>query len=70
MMISSHYWDPKSPRLFKKDDVKNYKDLKVIGDITCDINGSIPTTIRSTTIEKPNYWIERKEPVRSMKDQF
>ena len=35
------------------------QNLKIVGDITCDINGSVPTTIRSTTIEEPNYWIER-----------
>jgi alanine dehydrogenase len=33
--------------------------LNIVGDITCDINGSVPTTIRSTTIQEPNYWIER-----------
>jgi len=60
MLISSHYWDPKSPRLFKKDNVKNYKDLKVIGDITCDINGSIPTTTRSSTILNPYYYVNKK----------
>ena len=35
------------------ENLKNYKQLKVIGDITCDINGSIPTTIKSTTIIPP-----------------
>ena len=59
MLISSHYWDPKSPRLMKKKDIKKYKKLKVIGDITCDINGSIPTTLRSSTIEDPYYYVDR-----------
>ena len=40
-------------------DLKDLQNLKIVGDITCDINGSVPTTIRSTTIEEPNYWIER-----------
>ena len=44
MLISSHYWDPKSPRLFEKQNIQQYNLLKVIGDITSDINGSIPTT--------------------------
>ena len=60
MLISSHYWDPKSPRLFEKNNIKNYNDLKVIGDITCDINGSIPTTTRSSTIVNPYYYINKK----------
>ena len=32
-------------------------NLKIIGDVTCDINGSVPTTIRSTSIAKPYYSI-------------
>ena len=31
--------------------------LKIIGDITCDVDGSIPTTIKSTTIEEPNFFL-------------
>ena len=60
MLISAHYWDPKSPKLFDKKNIKMYDKLKVIGDISCDINGSIPTTIRSSTIENPYYYIDRQ----------
>ena len=59
IFISAHYWDPSSPKIFENEDLKVLQNLKIVGDITCDINGSVPTTIRSTTIEKPNYWIER-----------
>ena len=59
ILISAHYWDPSSPKIFENEDLKNLQNLKIVGDITCDINGSVPTTIRSTTIEEPNYWIER-----------
>jgi alanine dehydrogenase len=59
MLISSHYWDPKSPRLFKKKDIEKYNNLKVIGDITCDVNGSIPTTSRPSTITDPYYYLDR-----------
>jgi len=59
ILISAHYWDPTSPKIFESKDLKVLQNLKIVGDITCDINGSVPTTIRSTTIEKPNYWIER-----------
>ena len=54
MLITSHYWDPKSPRLFKKNDIAKYTKL---GDITCDINGSIPTTLKSTTIKNPYFYL-------------
>ena len=60
MLISSHYWDPKSPKLFNRDNIKKFNNLKVIGDITCDVNGSIPTTTRSTTIEDPYYYINKE----------
>ena len=59
ILISAHYWDPSSPKIFENEDLKVLQNLKIVGDITCDINGSVPTTIRSTTIEKPNYWIDR-----------
>jgi len=55
MLITGHYWDSKFPKLFSLNQINEFKNLKIIGDITCDVNGSIPTTIRSTTIEKPYY---------------
>jgi len=60
MLISAHYWDPKSPRLFAKKDIEKYLNLKVIGDITCDVNGSVPTTSRPSTIIDPYYYVDRK----------
>ncbi len=59
ILISAHYWDPSSPKIFENEDLKDLQNLKIVGDITCDINGSVPTTIRSTTIDEPNYWVER-----------
>ena len=59
IFISAHYWEPSSPKIFENEDLKNLPRLNIVGDITCDINGSVPTTIRSSTIEKPNYWIDR-----------
>jgi alanine dehydrogenase len=57
MFITCHYWDPKFPKLFYPKQINEFKNLKIIGDITCDINGSVPTTIRSTSISKPYYSI-------------
>jgi len=59
VFISAHYWDPTSPKIFKKNDLNKMNDLKVIGDITCDVDGSVPTTIRSSTIKNPNFYIDR-----------
>jgi len=64
MLITGHYWEPKFPKLFCLNQINEFKNLKIIGDITCDINGSIPTTIRSTSIAKPYYSID----INSMKE--
>ena len=57
MFIACHYWDPKFPKLFSPEQINEFINLKIIGDVTCDINGSVPTTIRSTSIAKPYYSI-------------
>jgi alanine dehydrogenase len=57
ILIACHYWDPKFPKLFSPKAINEFKNLKIIGDITCDVNGSVPTTIRSTSIAKPYYSI-------------
>ena len=59
ILLASHYWDPKSPKLFSLNEINEFKNLKIIGDITCDINGSVPTTIRPTSIAKPYYSIDK-----------
>jgi len=64
MLITGHYWEPKFPKLFYPNQINEFKNLKIIGDITCDINGAIPTTIRSTSIAKPYYSID----INSMKE--
>jgi len=58
IFVACHYWDPQFPKLFFPKEISEFKNLKIIGDITCDINGSIPTTIRSTSIAKPYYSID------------
>ena len=60
LLISAHYWDPRSPKIFELKHLNKFNYLKVIGDITCDINGSIPTTLKSTTIEEPYFYYDKK----------
>ncbi|SDK64423.1 Alanine dehydrogenase [Catalinimonas alkaloidigena] len=56
VLVAGAYWDPRAPRLFTLEDVANPAfRLKVIADITCDIEGSIPTTVQASTIEMPQY---------------
>lgn len=56
LLMAAAYWDPKAPVLFTTDDMKSESfRISVISDITCDIEGSIPSTKRSSTIEEPYY---------------
>lgn len=68
LLIGAAFWDPKAPVLFSPEDTRRPDfRVKIIADITCDIDGSIPTTRRSSTIDDPFYDIhphsfEIKEP--------
>ncbi len=62
LFISAHYWDPRSPKMFDLNDMKQPDfRMSVIADITCDINGSVPTTIRASTISQPFYGYNIKQ---------
>ncbi len=56
LLLACAYWDPRAPKLFAEEDTKSPEfKIDTIADITCDVNGSIPTTKRSTTIEEPAF---------------
>ncbi|NQU54627.1 MAG: alanine dehydrogenase [Bacteroidetes bacterium] len=56
MLIASAYWHPKAPVLFTADEMKQANfNISVISDITCDIEGSIPSTKKASTIDDPFY---------------
>lgn len=56
LLIAGAYWDPKAPVLFTLEDIQSSSfRINTIADITCDIEGSIPTTVRSTTIKEPFF---------------
>lgn len=56
ILMAGAYWNPKAPVLFTPADMllPDFK-IKVIADITCDINGSIPSTKRASSIADPIY---------------
>lgn len=67
ILITGHFWDPRSPEFFTRDDMKRSEfRISVIADISCDINGPIPSTLRATTISDPFYgynpFLEKEEP--------
>jgi saccharopine dehydrogenase (NAD+, L-lysine-forming) len=56
LLLACAYWNPKAPLLFERTDMlKPDFHLKAIADVTCDINGSIPSTKESSTILSPFY---------------
>ncbi len=56
MLIAAHFWDPASPKLWEPEEMRSDDfRIRLIADISCDINGSVPSTIRATTIIDPFY---------------
>jgi alanine dehydrogenase len=74
ILMNGIYWDHHIARLFEREDVarKDWR-IKVIADISCDINGGVPVTVKATTIEQPFYGIDRitlqvAEPLQNTND--
>ena len=58
MYSSIEFWHPLAPRLFEVDDIANpHFRMKIIADVSCDVNGSVPITFRETTIAEPVYGV-------------
>ena len=68
MFIAGHYYDKNAPNLITLEDV-NLDDFKIklIADISCDINGPIVCTIRSSTIKDPIYGYD---PISNKEDDY
>ncbi len=60
ILIATAYWHPQAPVLFTKEDMqKTSFRTRVVADVTCDIDGSIPCTIKSSSIPDPVYDYDR-----------
>ncbi len=60
ILMNCIYWNPRCPRIVTKDYLNEltqnrHNQLKVIGDITCDPDGSIEATHIGTYIEDPVF---------------
>lgn len=56
MLICAHFWAPDAPIYLTRQDLKDKNlSIKIIGDITCDIQGSIQSTLRACTHDRPYY---------------
>lgn len=60
-LVNCIYWEERYPRLLTNDDLKEmYADgakprLRVIGDISCDVEGSVQATVKATQPDNPVY---------------
>jgi alanine dehydrogenase len=66
VLMNCIYWSPKYPRLLTKDFITDHWDeshrkLRIVGDISCDINGAIEFTETSTKPNKPAFTYIVKE---------
>jgi alanine dehydrogenase len=56
ILMTGHFWDPSAPVFFTREDMMSHDfRISIIADISCDINGPVPSTIRPTTIADPFY---------------
>ena len=56
ILLSCHYWGPNQPIYLGEELLKDKNiSIKIVGDVTCDIKGSILSTIRSSTHAEPFY---------------
>ncbi|MBI1305117.1 MAG: alanine dehydrogenase [Bacteroidetes bacterium] len=63
ILINGMYWEPSMPALFTKTDTARTDfRIKVIADITCDVEGSVPITLRATYPSDPTFgWDPAKQ---------
>jgi len=68
IFIAGHYYSAGSPYLFTREDAKSEDfNLKVVADISCDIDGPVACTIRASTIENPIFGYH---PISEKEDDF
>jgi len=61
IFIAGHYYSSGSPYLFTREDAKSPDfNLKVVADISCDINGPVACTIKPSTIANPIYGYDKQ----------
>ncbi|TXT56842.1 MAG: hypothetical protein BAJATHORv1_20439 [Candidatus Thorarchaeota archaeon] len=60
VLMNCIYWSEKYPRLITKDYIRNHwkdasRQLRVVGDISCDVEGAIEFTVMTTKPDKPAF---------------
>ncbi len=60
MYIPCHFWSNKSPKILTLENLQENDRLIVVGDISCDVNGPIASTIRASKVSDPIYGFDPK----------
>ncbi len=56
LLVHATFWDPRADILFSKSRMRDPDfRISVIADVTCDLNGSIPSTTKTSTIDDKFY---------------
>jgi alpha-aminoadipic semialdehyde synthase len=55
LLVNAMYWDERAPRLVSRDELREPGRLQLIADLSCDIDGGVEATVRSTTPDDPIY---------------
>ncbi|HEY5686749.1 MAG TPA: NAD(P)-dependent oxidoreductase [Yeosuana sp.] len=59
--IAGHFYGNGAPKFYTKEDVKSADfNIKVVADISCDVNGPIATTIKASTIADPVFGYDKE----------
>jgi len=54
--IAGHFYGDGAPYLYTREDVKSTDfNIKVVADISCDVDGPVASTLRASTIADPIY---------------
>ena len=57
--MAGHFYDNKAPKILNQDMLKAIDcKIKVVADISCDVNGPIACTLKASTIEDPFFGCE------------
>lgn len=55
-LIAGHFWSSRSPKFFSQAELAAPETkIELVADISCDLDGPIPSTLRASTITDPFY---------------
>ncbi|WP_345005832.1 NAD(P)-dependent oxidoreductase [Snuella lapsa] len=69
--IAGHFYGDGAPYLYTREDAKsNDFNIKVVADVSCDVDGPVASTLRASTIADPVYGYDPEREVEvDYKDQ-